>query len=238
MPMFFGILTIFYLARRLIMRRDLLAGVGVLIGFALLILIFKQRTVILSVALTIGWIAFRCSRGWVRALLLAGGVTAVIAVGILIFGPLLSRLESALGASLSIRQLSIQLALDYIQGHPLVMMFGAGSITRLSQNTLSGLLGFAHFYLADIGWLGIVFEYGLTGAALIIAVYVATLRQASVTPPRDEPFLRAIGDYVIYQFLTSAVQSLVFTPGEVALLMALVVYWPRALPIGGDRRSG
>jgi hypothetical protein len=168
MPMFFGILTIFYLARRLMMRRDLLAGLGVLIGFALLVLIFKQRTVILAVALTIGWIAFRCSRGWVRALLLAGGVTVAIAVGILILGPMLARLEAALGASLSIRQASIGLAADYIQGHPLVLMFGAGSITRLSQNTLSTLLGYAHFYLADIGWLGIVFEYGLTGAALIV----------------------------------------------------------------------
>ncbi len=228
MPMFFGILTMFYLARRLIMRRDLLAGLGVLIGFALLILIFKQRTVILAVALTIGWIMFRCSRGWVRAFLLATGVTAAIAVGILVFGPLLARLESALGASLSIRQASIGLALDYIQGHPLVLMFGAGSITRLSQNTLSALLGYAHFYLADIGWLGIIFEYGLVGAGLILAVYIATLRQAAVTPARDEPLVQAMGDYVIYQLLTSAVQSLVFTPGEVALLMALLVYWPRA----------
>lgn len=237
MPMFFGILTMFYLARRLVMRRDLLAGLGVLIGFVLLILIFKQRTVILSVALTIGWIMFRSSRGWVRALLLAGGVAAAIAVGILVFGPLLARVEAALGASLSIRQASIRLAVDYIQGHPLVMMFGAGSITRLSQTTLANLLGYAHFYLADIGWLGIVFEYGLTGAALIIAVYLATLRQASITPPRDEPLVRAMGDYVIYQILTSAVQSLVFTPGEVALLMALVVYWPRALPDHAHHRS-
>lgn len=239
MPMFFGILTLFYLARRLIMRRDLLAGLGVVIGFVMLILIFKQRTVILAVALTVGWIVFRCSRGWLRALLLTGGVTAAVVVGILVFGPLLARVETALGASLSIRQASISLAIDYIQGHPLVLMFGAGSITRLSQNTLSTLLGYAHFYLADIGWLGIVFEYGLAGAALILAVYIAAIRQAAVTPPQDEPFVLALGDYVLYQIITSAVQSLVFTPGEVALIMALVVYWPRAArPIGADRGSG
>ncbi len=232
MPMFFGILTMLYLARRMIMRRDLLAGLGVLIGFALLILIFKQRTVILSVAITIAWIMFRCSRGWVRALLLATGATAAIALGILVFGPFLARLEAALGASLSIRQMSIQLAIDYIQGHPLVLMFGAGSITRLSQNTLSMLLGNAHFYLADIGWLGIIFEYGVVGAALILAAYLATLRQAAITLPRDEPFIRAFGDYVIYMLLTSAVQSVVFTPGEVSLVMALLMYWPLAARAG------
>ncbi len=237
MPMFFGILTMLYLARRLIMRRDLLAGLGVLIGFALLILIFKQRTVILSVAITIAWIMFRCSRGWVRAVLLATGATAAIALGILVFGPLLARLEMALGASLSIRQMSIQLAIDYIQGHPLVLMFGAGSITRLSQNTLSMLLGNAHFYLADIGWLGIIFEYGVVGAALILSTYLATLRQAAITPPRDEPFVRAFGDYVIYMLLTSAVQSVVFTPGEVSLIMALLVYWPLAAR-NGDTSQG
>lgn len=228
MPMFFSILTMFYLARRLFMRNDLLAGLGVVIGFALLILIFKQRTVIMAVALTIGWIAFRASRAWMRALLLAGGVTVAIAAGILLFGPALDRVEAALGASLSIRQTSIGLALDYIQSHPLVLMFGAGSITRLSQNTLSTMLGFAHFYLADIGWLGIIFEYGLAGAALILSAYLATLRQAATTAPRDEPLVLAMGDYVIYQLLTSAVQSLVFTPGEVALLLALLVYWAQA----------
>ena len=110
--------------------------------------------------------------------------------------------------------------------NPLVMWFGAGSVTRISDNNLQTILGNAHFYLADIGWLGIIFEYGLVGASLILAVYVASLRciRRIGAGTHYSMMTAALGDHIVLMLITSLVYSLVFTPGEMATALALATY--------------
>lgn len=231
MPMFFGLIFVFYLARRAFMRREIWAFVAMIACFALLVMIYKQRTVIGAAALVIGFIALRATSGWFRTVLLLAGVIAGLIAMALIFGPYLQRLEAMFGASLDIREVSVRTAADFIANNYLALIFGAGSVTRISDNNLQTILGNAHFFLADIGWLGIIFEYGLVGASLILGAYIVALRQAATQQRNDDdPFLGALGDYVIYLLVTSAVYSLVFTPGEVATILALLVFLHRRPP--------
>ena len=226
MPMFFGTIFLFYLTRRAFARQEIATILLLLVCFALMVLIYKQRTVILAVLLTVGLIALAASSGWRRGLLLLFGTAGGLVAAGLIYAHFLERIEAALGASLTIRQLSITIATDYVLSNPLVMWFGAGSVTRISDNNLQTILGNAHFYLADIGWLGIIFEYGLVGASLILAVYVASLRciRRIGTGTHYSMMTAALGDHIVLMLITSLVYSLVFTPGEMATALALATY--------------
>lgn len=226
MPMFFGTIFLFYLTRRAFARQEIATIVLLLVCFALMVLIYKQRTVILAVLLTIGLIALAASSGWRRGLLLLFGTAGGLLAAGFIYAHFLERIEAALGASLTIRQLSITIATDYVLSNPLVMWFGAGSVTRISDNNLQTILGNAQFYLADIGWLGIIFEYGLVGASLILAVYVASLRRIRRigAGTHYSMMTAALGDHIVLMLITSLVYSLVFTPGEMAMALALATY--------------
>ncbi|WP_207482939.1 hypothetical protein [Arenibaculum pallidiluteum] len=250
MPMVFGVMLLFYLARRFCDRRDPWALLLLLAGFAMMVLIYKQRMAIAAAAAVVGVIVVTSARGWWRvALLVVGGAAALGAVSVLGID-LAQKANHALGASLTIRQTSMALALDYLTASPMRWLFGIGSITRFSSVTLADIFGNAQFYLADIGWVGVLFEYGVIGTLLVMGVYGAALavtrkgrrgslsmgaRRANSDPASAGPMEKALGDYVLFLVLSSLVYSSMFTPGEVATVMALAVHL-RGLR-GADPRS-
>ena len=51
--------------------------------------------------------------------------------------------------------------------------FGVGAPTRFSSVTLADIFKERAVLLADIGWVGVIFEFGVVGALLVAAVYGA-----------------------------------------------------------------
>ncbi len=228
MPMFFGVLFLFYLARRFCAYREWWTIPLFLIGLMLMVLIYKQRTVLGGVVLVAGFAMITSARGWWRILAVSAALAAAVLLVAVYSVILADRAEQMLGASLSIRQKSVALALDFLEVTPWRWLLGVGAITRFSNVTLADILGSEQFYLADIGWIGVVFEYGVIGAVLIAAFYVAALRTARKSGTDDDPMTKALGDYVLFALATSTVYSVVFTPGEVASVMALALFWRTA----------
>ena len=114
--------------------------------------------------------------------------------------------------------------MDYLIAEPLRLVFGVGSITRFSTVTMFDLFGYKHFYLADLGWPGVVFEYGALGSALIaMASFVSLMITQGNAGDRD-PLSLALYDIVLYCILTTVVYSVMFTPGETATATALSIY--------------
>ncbi|AWJ92897.1 hypothetical protein Sp245p_23975 (plasmid) [Azospirillum baldaniorum] len=236
MPMFFGVLFLFYLSRRFCAYREWWTIPLLLIGLLLMVLIYKQRTALGSVVLVVGFAMITSARGWWRILAVGMALLATVFLAAVYSVDLANRAEQMLGASLSIRQNSIVLALDFLEVTPLRWLLGVGAVTRFSNVTLADILGNNQFYLADIGWIGIVFEYGVIGAVLIAAFYVAALRSARKAATGDDPMTQALGDYVLFALATSTIYSVVFTPGEVASVMALALYWRNARRQAGAQR--
>ena len=228
MPMFFGVLFLLYLVRRFCAYREWWTLPLFLVGLLLMVWIYKQRTALGGVVLIAGFALLTSARGWWRIIAVCAAILGAAGLAVLYSGLLADRVEQMLGASLSIRQNSIALALDFLQVTPLRWLLGVGAITRFSNVTLADLLGNQQFYLADIGWIGVVFEYGVIGAVLIAAFYVAAFRTARRAGRDGDPMAKAMADYVLYALATSTVYSVVFTPGEVASVMALAVYWRTA----------
>lgn len=234
MPMVFGVLSLLYLVRRMSVSPRLLYVALYLAGLMTMVLIFKQRISILALLLISAWVLYRNLPKLPRSLVTLGLGIGVLVLAITVLIPAVEALEKSLGNSLSIRARSLSLAFDYMLADVWRWLFGVGSITRFSAVTLFDLFGTNHFYLADIGWVGIVFEYGVVGALLIFGLYVAGLRDAygrraraperQLADPRAEAMAAALGDYVLFLLAASAVYSAVFTPGELATVTALLVY--------------
>lgn len=236
MPMFFGVLFLFYLSRRFCAYREWWTLPLLLTGLLLMVLIYKQRTVLGGVVLVVGFAMITSARGWWRILAVGGALLATVVLAAVYSADVVDRAEQMLGASLSIRQNSIALALDFLEVTPWRWLLGVGAITRFSSVTLADILGSDQFYLADIGWIGVVFEYGVIGAVLIAAFYVAALRVARKSATGDDPMTQALGDYVLFALATSTIYSVVFTPGEVASVMALALFWRTARQKAGAQR--
>jgi len=165
------------------------------------------------------------THGLLRRFLVAVGLLMGSGLVALASGSLAEQFAESLGGSLSVRLRSIGNAIDYLGADPIRWLFGVGATTRFSTTTLADIFGDKHFYLADIGWLGIVFEYGIVGAVMLFAVYFGGLLFTWQTARIDgRPLIRALADYTFFLFLTSAVYSFVFTPGELAMIVAVAAY--------------
>ena len=81
------------------------------------------------------------------------------------------------------------------------------------------------FFLADITWMGILFEFGVVGAILIAAIPArGALLMHQLRGRHDTPFLAALQDYLIYGLLISEMLPMTLAPGEVTTIMAIAVY--------------
>lgn len=234
MPMFFGVLYIFYLNRSFWMRPKLWKIAGIIAAFAMLLFIYKERTAIAAALLTIVLGAVFSLRRWrLTAFAVLG---AAFCIGLLFVAQKLlssAELHQSLGGSLAVRAVTVATAWDYLINDPVRWLFGVGATTRLGEITLATLFHNPMFFLADIGWLGVVFEYGVIGAILLLLLHLAGLRLAQGWAAPDDPLSQAFGDYILYLIIASAIYSPVFTPGELITVMAMSYYFGR----GWQQRS-
>jgi hypothetical protein len=228
MPMFFGMLLIFNLNRSLWLHPRMWKVLAILVAFALQLAIYKERASIAGGVLIVALAAGMSAGRWRIAALAALGTAAA---GVVLYS--LGRLENAadihssLGGSLAVRKVSVLTAWTYLSADPERWLLGVGATTRFGDVTLAQLFGNRMFFLTDIGWLGVTFEYGVIGALLLLLVHLAGLRAVARWSRPDDAFSLALVDYVLYLIVVSAIYSVVFTPGELTTVVALGYYIAR-----------
>ena len=140
-------------------------------------------------------------------------------------------------SGINVRLETASKALSFLGISPLRWFLGVGTLSPTNDESL--FTYFNHmFFLADISWLGIVFEYGILGAALLLLYQLRGLafyfRVRHVT---DGVFLSALFDYLLYALMISYLYPLTLSPGETALILAIFVYAERtwqAEPLAED----
>lgn len=226
LPLFFGMFALFFVTEKAFREKKILYLVLSVACIISMILIFKQRTQIAVSIIVIGWILFSNLQINFKSIYLFGlTIISFIALG-LILGPFNYQFIDSFGASLSVRQKTMALAISYISQNPLMWIFGVGSITRFSDVTMFDIFGYEMFYLADIGWVGIVFEYGVIGGLLILGIYLAGVWEALRRPTHSvSAFEAAFGYLALYLIIVTLVYPPMYAPGEIAITVAVLVYY-------------
>jgi hypothetical protein len=229
MPMFFGVLLVFLLNRAFWLRPRLWKLLSLAACFFLLFTIYKERTVIYGAAAIVvaGAILSLPTR---RRQWIAGATVAAVGLPLLVLWMWMrsSHLQASLGGSLTTRQAELSKAVAFLNAEPHRWLIGAGSATRVGDVSLADIVGTPTFFLADLGWVGVVFEYGLVGAVLLLALHLCGLqlawRAAQRRDPGRDPLTRALLDYVLFILLASPVIPVTFLPGEFSTCIAIAWY--------------
>ena len=235
MPMFFGMILLFWMGRSFVLKRNPVFLLGVLLAFVPLFLIYKQRTAIGAAALVVAYGMTMSLAPRVRRLVLGAGLVALAAGAIAIAAKsgLFSTVPKAvladgLGDSLTVRSNSLRLAFGFLGDDPMRWLFGVGATTRFSSTTINDIFGNGQFYISDLGWIGVLFEYGATGVLLLASLHIwCFVMVFRFTDRSGDPFFLALSDYILFIIASSSVYSVMFTPGELAVTTALAVYLHR-----------
>ncbi|CAN5119418.1 hypothetical protein BH10PSE2_BH10PSE2_23200 [soil metagenome] len=201
--------------------RRILALAAILLGVVLMLTIYKQRAQIAGTGVVLVLGAMLSGRRWrgPALLSLAAGV-----IGLALPGWLWLQAGDAvqtLGGSLSIRQVEATAALDFLNAEPWRWITGVGSATRIGGVTLGDIVGTPFFFPSDLGWLGVVFEYGLVGAGLMLALHVAAIVVAGRAARSGSLIGAAVFDYAVFLLVVSPIVSVALSPGEMATCLAL-----------------
>jgi hypothetical protein len=186
---------------------------------------------VLGLAATTAIVLWQRTRAKGRTLLI---LLLAFALPLLFFVPYLRTVfDTGENSGFDVRWGTVTDALDFLGTNPLHWIFGVGTLSPLDPAGL--ITWFNHFFfLADITWLGVVFEYGLIGAALILLLPIRGLmlsrsaafgssRSAAASSPRPE-LLLSLRDYLLYALLISPLYPLTLSPGEIAIILAIFVF--------------
>ena len=223
MPMYFGIIFIFYHYRRFLRRPRFGALLAVAVGVALTLELVKTRAMLVGIGGVLVLNGFFTTRGFLRYAVSSGALAAV--AGMFSFGYLRTVFRTDPASGFDVRWQTVLKATAFLGSDPLRWLLGVGTISPTSKASLSAF--FDHFFfLADITWLGIVFEFGLVGALLFLVYELRGMLfyQRALRPRIDSHFLGSLQDYLLYVLLISNLYPPTLTPGETAVILAIYAY--------------
>lgn len=223
MPMFFGMITIFYYYRRFLRSPSLGPLLATALGIAITMGIVKTRAMLVGIAGVVVLNGFFITRGWLRYAV-SGAALAGVVVSFS-FGYLSSIFRTDPSSGFNVRWETILKATAFLGTSPTRWILGVGTISPTNKDSLSAFFDHA-FFLADITWLGIVFEFGIVGALLFVFYELRGIIffRRSLRPRIDSLFLGALQDYLIYILLISNLYPPDLTPGETAVILAIFIY--------------
>lgn len=202
------------------------------------------RGIAVSVALTLFFFLYRI-RGFWKATLAAAQFVVVISVLLVFafasfantFSARAKGFSDAFNAiltgsptqdsSANARIFETLTALPYIQEHPFL---GNGVISNQWQGGAQSALG-GYFFVADIGFAGILFTYGAIGLVLYLwQYYLARKAAANVPYSRQGPFLDATKAFLLYSAIYSLESGICVWNASVTLFFVTVLYESTAQP--------
>ena len=222
MQMYFPIIFLFFCYRRGFFEKNLSCLAGAAITFAVTLLIVRTRAMVIGTTVVVLLNTIIWSRPMVRVGLLLSAPFAFVAM--FSTGYLATTFSTARNTGFDVRYTTAQKASAFLGDYPIRWIFGVGTLSPTSKDSLISY--FHHFFfLADITWLGIVFEYGLVGALIIILFELrGILFYVDLRARVEDDLLGGMFDYLVYILVISFFYPPTLAPGETATILAVFAY--------------
>ena len=222
MPMYFAMILAFYSYRRFLQTWHFKWLLYAALVFLLTIGVVKTRSMVVGLVMVFAINGFLAIPPWGRLVMLVAMPFA--GLGLLSISYLGNMLHFDASSGFALRLETMQKAAAFLGYSPARWLFGVGTLSPLNTESLFSY--FDHFFfLADITWLGILFEFGIIGATLILLYQIRGLMFGlRIRRAGDAPILGALFDYALYALLISYLYPLTLTPGESAVVFAVFAY--------------
>jgi hypothetical protein len=221
-------LLLFFHLHSFIRERDYSSLIILGIIFLLLLLLVQSRNVLLFCGIVVAFNVFRptvalTSRGALVIILFAVGAMAIAVLDVGAIG------SEAIAGSYALRLETAKQMLAFFQREPVVLLFGSGNLSPFHEVSFADLFG-PSFWISDVGWLGVVFEYGLVGVIVFLALYVRLLIQTNrLCRANPSPMAFALRDFSVKTLIASIlVPTAPFLLGQVVTILAFATELLRA----------
>lgn len=228
----FIVIFAFYLYRRFLEERKWVLVLFLVPSMIYLVFFWKQRVELIGVMLTLLMIS---ARSFTRRPAVIFTFVFVVG-GTLLFFPIIDYFQSdALGYSAALRMDTIEVIIRVLSKNTASLFFGVGNLLRTEDLNFQSLYG-PNFWPADVGWLGIVFEYGIAGSLLLAYIYILLVRSSYWYSARETPLIiLALRDYVYMTLIISPlVPYIPYLIGLHTTILSIFIYYNNNLCFRGN----
>jgi hypothetical protein len=223
MPLIFVELYSLIVFRRSLEQKSWAAALQLLPIFGYLVLIAEQRLSVFGLVVVMCLASLRYAS--LRSLLVLLACIIVPAGGLILMkADYFALVEVA--AAFAFRLNTVTTIFDFLGSDLLRWLFGAGHLNPLSGTTIQDVYG-PNFWPSDVGWIGILYEFGLLGVVATAVMYGLLIRESEkYTQHADSHVLLGLKDYVRKVVIVSIfIPFFPYLTGIYATLLALFVSW-------------
>ncbi len=226
----FVVIYLFYSIRRFLKGKKKIS-----MFFTILFILFyeffyeQERTELACIGLVIIWHIVLRAPDIIRVIFICG--VAIILVAIIANPDYFSLLISSVNtSSLDNRAHTFGIADRGVFSSLYHFIFGLGNLNPLWQGGFSRLYG-PDFYLSDIGWIGLIYEFGLIGAIFCLLTYFRVISAVkTVTNQLNSLLILSIMDYIMVRLILSIISPIIpYYVGIFVSILAITVYLRRQI---------
>jgi hypothetical protein len=126
--------------------------------------------------------------------------------------------------SLDIRGHTISKIIAQFVENPHMIFTGFGSLYTHGNYSFKTLYG-RNFWIADVGWIGILYEYGLIGILITVGIWVYYVRGAYRSLRSSSVILQGFGCFFLFMLFTPLSPHIVYSCGELLVGLAFLHYY-------------
>ena len=218
---FISIFT-FFCFRKFLARNKPIWFILFAVCYAYIAFLNQERTYLACVTLVIGFIIFFRGNATGKIVLVCLGFLTLVW---LLNGGFDYLTEDLNTASLDTRLITTAACVQFISANPSHFIFGGGNLNELWLNGFGRIYGDS-FFLSDIGWVGICYEFGLIGVVICLSLYITLFRELNTSLRSTKTLLvLVLRDYVAMRFLLSVGSPVIpYFIGIFTSILAILVY--------------
>jgi hypothetical protein len=126
--------------------------------------------------------------------------------------------------SLDIRGHTIEKIIAQFVENPRMIFTGFGSLYTHGEYSFKVLYG-PNFWIADVGWLGVLYEYGLIGIIITVGIWVYYVKKAYRSLRSNSAILQGFGCFFFFMLFTPLSPYVIYSCGELLVALAFLHYY-------------
>jgi len=222
LPDVFVSIFTFYSFRKFLQQGKFWMLMGFLLSLAYILIFSKERAYMGCVGAVLGLVIFFRAHLVTKIALVSLGLVAIVWLSTGGWEDITSDVDTT---SLDVRYTTSTVAYGFISSDIMHFVVGGGNLNELWDGGFERIYG-QNFYLSDIGWVGVDYEFGLIGVLICLSLYFLIFYELNTFIKYNKLILiLAFRDFVLMRFMLSVLSPAIpYFIGIFTSILAICVY--------------